>query len=40
MLLALGRLYKKYNVAMQLHYSCLRSVNGEDVPQARPRYRR
>ena len=26
-LLALGRLYKKYNVAMQLHYSCLRNVN-------------
>ncbi len=27
MLLALGRLYKKYNVAMQMHYSCLRNVN-------------
>lgn len=26
-LLALGRLYKKYNVVMQLHYSCLRNVN-------------
>lgn len=26
-LLALGRMYKKYDVAMQLHYSCLRGVN-------------
>ena len=26
-LLALGRLYKKYNVVMQIHYSCLRNVN-------------
>ncbi len=26
-LLALGRLYKKYDVAMQIHYSCLRNVN-------------
>ena len=27
LLISLGRLYKKYNVAMQIHYSCLRNVN-------------
>ena len=27
LLLKLGALYKKYNVAMQMHYSCLRNVN-------------
>lgn len=26
-LLAMGRLYKKYNVVMQIHYSCLRNPN-------------
>ena len=27
LLIQLGRLYKKYNVVMQIHYSCLRNVN-------------
>ena len=27
LLCAMGRLYKKYNVVMQIHYSCLRNVN-------------
>ena len=27
LLCAMGRLYHKYNVAMQIHYSCLRNVN-------------
>ena len=27
LMLALGRLYKKYHVVMQIHYSCLRNVN-------------
>ena len=28
-LLAMGRLYKKYNVVMQIHYSCLRNPNAK-----------
>ena len=27
LLISMGRLYKKYNVVMQIHYSCLRNVN-------------
>ena len=29
LLCAMGRLYHKYNVAMQIHYSCLRNVNAK-----------
>lgn len=35
-LLALGRLYHKYDVAMQLHYSCLRNVNAKTYRKLGP----
>ncbi len=39
LLISLGRLYKKYNVAMQIHYSCLRNVNQKILSKkAGPRY--
>ncbi|WP_294497961.1 glucuronate isomerase [uncultured Gemmiger sp.] len=36
LLCALGRLYHKYNVAMQIHYSCVRNANAKMFKQLGP----